>query len=1143
MVTSLIRLLLLNRLRLFDYLTQYEILQVVNANHGLREEYFQRVCQVRVERRKLLDLFRKEDRWKELFDCMKDPSKQLIVNQSKKVIQGINKHITIASKSEFLEGLKVFPVYSIIPQGLHFPSLHSLTIEYELYLFICELSEKNHYHFAIQSLDLFTFASSSSKIRKAVANWIEPYLQLVTKKLSIKDWPFINNNDKKKNGTNQFFPRLSSSLELLSFHSCASFRLDQRSLPNLQTLVLRATIITNLKDFTHLRVLELSHQSFLNAKEIPKVKKLILKKCLKIKHLNTLHGIEEVEINECNIKNYNNLFKDVKRLTVYICPIHKKMHLESHAEDDNTNQEINETLDEDHLFYDDQAQLNEDQFEEQDANIVNDVAYSTDIRLDLSQFPQLQHADIFDYLFEGISGSLISKPFSKTLRTLKLEEFRVPTDLSYYCANIDTLELTNCDNITSLEGLGKVRRLSLIGLDELESLDGLGGNYNGTNSENCGNQYVRISYCNDDITDFSPLKHIKEVEIESCGGFTDGFEVDHVHTLTLRSCRNIVDISMLHEVQRLKLYECDKILSLNGLENVSNLTFERCRHLQLQQHQEPVYKKDYGVRIILDVLTGLPDSLYPLILQYLENKDQLSVIHSNCYLYQRLIRQYRIFQIKVDYGRPIEAFFVDVLFREKVFDRIEDTSKQLKFKEHEKFDGFYDLPNFSMNGWSEVEVYVSTLPTLLHCSDVFPMISSLHVSDFYPREWRSVDREAFISFISRVKDQLTLRNMAINFSLHLPMTLKHLTFDHCFVLVEKLQMNLLMNLRTLTIQNNTKLFYLKLLNVNNHNLDRLTLRNLEQIINLKLFNTVKELYLYHCNRLRNIITLQDNEKIVIDLSQRREPVQNYNSNNDNDGEEEDDDGGNDSGSDDGYNMINNNTDDTFINLLYCFRNSKNIELSFINHKIAIDLSYCHKVQRFSLKGSSLHLISNTEIEETTSPSFYTKNIPTSLRVLKLHGIKNLTTLGSGNFDHLQSLELVRCDDVTSLLGLGNIPFIRLEDLRCLSSLEGLGNRNHKVILKEIRCKDFIPVKRVYDLTLISCPYFTSMPVGYDVKRLRVKRCGRLEYLRCEGLEQLEVFKCDYLKVIDGMERVKRLIIKDCVCLDDYPSDRKVKKAY
>lgn len=738
---------------------------------------------------------------------------------------------------------------------------------------------------------------------------------------------------------------------------------------------------------------------------------------------------------------------------------------------------------------------------------------------DLSQYSQLEKAT---FLTRGhvVQGPLISQSLPKSLRTLILMSYTDLDliDLSHF-SNLDTVEIGNSHQITSVLGLGNVRRLMLYALSGLTSLAGLGGNYNGTNGENCGNQYVKISLC-ENVTDFSPLKHVKEVDISYCKGFTNGFDVDHVYTLTITSCNNIVEVSMLHQVQRLKFIECDHIFSLEGLENVPEVRFERCHHLQLRHHKEPVFKKDYGVRVILDPLTSLADSLYPEILKYLENEDQLSMIHCNCYLYQRLIRKYRTFHMK--YYHVVDSFFKDSLFREKVLDRIEDTSKQLKLKEPSILGSFTDPTISCVNGWNELTSSVSSFVSLLEAfPNAFRAVSSLHLSNSY-RTQENIHNGNSISALNTtitVKDQLTLQNISISSLIKLPETMKDLILDHCVLSIENLH-SLLQHVRSVTIQNCTKLLNFDVNDFNN--LHTLTLKNMEQLINLKLFNKIKQLYVYNCHQLENIDSLQQNEKIVLDFSYDTVIVEQQNDHNNHVfgsygyADEED------------YDLLSPTKS---INLLNNFSESKNIELSFHGHKVGINLSDYSQVERFLLKGKF----------KMSLPSFYSKNIPPSLKVLKLHGIMNLETLGEGNFDHLQSIEIVRCS-LTSLVGLGNVPIVRLEHLENLKSLDGLGNRNEKVVLKRIKLMDFAGVRNVYDLTFIGCPYITSMPMVYGAKRLRFEGCSGLESLRCnKDLEKLEVYKCDKLKRIYGMNGVVKLIIKDCICLDDYPEVRSSRK--
>eukprot|EP01040_Poterioochromonas_malhamensis_P000708 gene708-757_t len=988
------------------------------------------------------------------------------------------------------------------------------------------MSKKNRYHFTVQTLDLFTFSSVTKPARAAVADWIDPYLCLATKSLSISSWPL-----------KRTFPKLSSTIETLSLKRCESIKLNY--IPSLQTLVLRETTLTNLQDFSNLKVLELSHQYDMKANDIPKVKKLILRKCVNMRNLGTIKGIEEVQIEDCNITNYCNLFRDVKRLSIDITEI-RDDYSDSEAEDDDrgfdsdsdeendensemddhSNSEDGEIQDNDDSDNDelDSSNNKEDsEVEEDDANSNDDQdsnnelflegllmmqnsdnyyepyendddAYdypsSEDIFLDLSHYSQLER--VFISIHEIlVSGSLISNGLAKTVKAADIRYYYGPLNISDF-TNLNTLKIIECSEVTSLVGLGNVRRITLTRLYELTSLTGLGGNYNGSNSDNRGNQYVEVSGC-DRIVDFSPLKHVKEVYISDCQGFRNGFEVDHVHTLTLSSCNDIIDISMLHRVERLKISYCDRITSLEGLENIRDLSYSNCRHLELRHHKEPVYKKDYGVRITLDLLTSLPDSLYPEILKFLHNQDQLSVIHCNCYLFQRLIRKYR--QFKIEEQSDLDGFFTDSLYREKILDRVEDSSNQLELLQlfeddddfgFECFNTSHDPTVCCPNGWSRIK-----LP-----ADIF-----LSLIEAYPNAFpKIINLELFTNLdLDSDRDEKVIHSL------------------------NTINMNNLI-LKSLTIQNSL------LSNISDFTyVEKLVIKEIQTPFDVTVLKNVKELHLINCWKIRNMITLQDNEVIVIEFpnSTEYDDLPFYNDANDND-------------------RYNNG----LIDLSHCFVNSKTIELEFHNdeNQVNIDLSYYDKVEHFSIRGNSISLSVDNAPEKpkkkrplrTKIPSFYSNNIPSSLKVLRLNGIKNLISLGNGNFDHLQSIEIEDCEKFKSLVGLGNIPSVRLSDLPSLTSLEGLSSRNQKVLVSFLDVTDFSPLKNAKDLTLLSCPNLTSTNTLANVKRLLINDCSQLSDLKgMKQLEQLALIGCDNVKSIKGLKGNVKLLVRDCSCLDDF----------
>lgn len=1145
---------------LFDYLTEYDILNLVCVNHDLRDEFFLEIYQVRLDRSQCLQFLRNAAKLKELLGRMTDSRKQISVNKSKEIFQDLDESLSLTNKNEFLQSLKQYPVYSLIPPKLSFPSLSSLTIEYEFFFFICEMSKKNRYNFTVQTLDLFKFSSVTKPARAAIADWIDPYLCLATKSLSISSWPL-----------KRTFPKLSSMIETLSLMRCVSIKLNH--VPSLQTLVLRETTLTNLQEFSNLKVLELSHQYDMKANDIPKVKKLILRKCVNMRNLGKIKGIEEVQIEDCNITNYCNLFRDVKRLSIDVTEIrddysdsededddrgfdsdsdeendeNSEMDDHSNSEDgeiqdnddndddefDSSNNEEDSEVEEDDVnSYDDQDSNNElflegllmmqnsDNYYEPYEN--DDDAYdypsSEDIFLDLSHYSQLER--VFISVHEiFVSGSLISNGLAKTVKAVDIRYYYGPLNISDF-TNLNTLKIIESSEVTSLVGLGNVRRLTLTRLSELTSLSGLGGSYNGSNSDNRGNQYVEVSGC-DRIVDFSPLKHVKEVYISDCQGFRNGFDVDHVHTLTLSSCNDIIDISMLHRVERLKITYCDRITSLEGLENIRDLSYSNCRHLELRHHKEPVYKKDYGVRITLDLLTSLPDSLYPEILKYLRNQDQLSVIHCNCYLYQRLIRKYR--QFKIEEQNDLDGFFTDSLYREKILDRVEDSSNQLEllqlFEEDDDF-GFelfntsHDLTVCCPNGWSRIKLPADIFLSLIEAyPNAFPKTINLEL--FTNLDLDSDRDEKAIHSLNTINiNNLILKSMRFPPSIQLPITLNQLTINNSPFLVKDLLY--LPHLKSLTIQNSL------LSNISDFTyVEKLVIKEIQTSFDVTVVKNVKELHLINCWKIRNMITLQDNEVIVIEFpnSTEYDDLPFYNNANDND-------------------RYNNG----LIDLSHCFVNSKTIELEFHNdeNQVNIDLSYYDKVEHFTIRGNAISLLDGASEKpikkrplRTKIPSFYSNNIPSSLKVLRLNGIKNLISLGNGNFKHLQSIEIADCEKFKSLVGLGNIPSVRLSDLPNLASLEGLSS-NQKVFLSFLHVTDFSPLKNVKDLTLLSCPNLTSTNTLTNVKRLLINDCSQLSDLKgMKQLEQLALIGCDNVKSMKGLKGNVKLLVTDCSCLDDF----------
>ncbi len=139
---------------------------------------------------------------------------------------------------------------------------------------------------------------------------------------------------------------------------------------------------------------------------------------------------------------------------------------------------------------------------------------------------------------------------------------------------VHELNILSCKNIIDISKLGRIHRLTVAVGDGNKrevpsSLEGLGQ----------GNSAISLSSFSK-IVDFSPLRFIYKVTLESCDGLVDGRDLSDVKILTISRCKNFQDTRDLGKVKHLALITCKKIERLIALENVANIHLEDCDWLE-----------------------------------------------------------------------------------------------------------------------------------------------------------------------------------------------------------------------------------------------------------------------------------------------------------------------------------------------------------------------------------------------------------------------------------------------------------------------------------------------------------------------------------------------------------------------------------
>ncbi len=200
----------------------------------------------------------------------------------------------------------------------------------------------------------------------------------------------------------------------------------------------------------------------------------------------------------------------------------------------------------------------------------------------------------------------------------------------------------------------------------------------------------------------------------------------------------------------------------------------------------------------------------------------------------------------------------------------------------------------------------------------------------------------------------------------------------------------------------------------------------------------------------------------------------------------------------------------FTNLTKCFKKTK---------KITIVL-YTPSVKLVSLKGKNDHIMLKNGLAAGI--------IPRTLKNLKLGGVRGATSFIG--FEHLQSVSLSYCPDITTLMGLEYVPSVSLQGLE-LKSLEGLG-KNKRVNIRDCgNIMDFSPLKYVNRVTLRGCLGFTDSSHLDHVTHVIIFSCKQLEDVNgLKNVKSVELSDCPLIRSVEALKDVKNLKVSKCELL-------------
>jgi hypothetical protein len=247
---------------------------------------------------------------------------------------------------------------------------------------------------------------------------------------------------------------------------------------------------------------------------------------------------------------------------------------------------------------------------------LNGCSNVTDVRA-LGRVPKLQlalcrHVNDISALGGGVQElslrqcdavtDLAALRTSLSLRELDLSSCTgLPSAELRHLPPLDRLVLSRCSQLTTLDGLTRVRELdvsfcknlralgsSLRGvhsivayrcekLEDIEVLENSAGHLAKVNLSGCAliSDVSVLAGCSK-LVDVSPLARARELDLSYCPRVEAVAVLKAVHTLSLRHCPNIRDVSALSKVHTLNLSGCVQLEDVSALRDVHELNLSDC---------------------------------------------------------------------------------------------------------------------------------------------------------------------------------------------------------------------------------------------------------------------------------------------------------------------------------------------------------------------------------------------------------------------------------------------------------------------------------------------------------------------------------------------------------------------------------------
>jgi hypothetical protein len=133
------------------------------------------------------------------------------------------------------------------------------------------------------------------------------------------------------------------------------------------------------------------------------------------------------------------------------------------------------------------------------------------------------------------------------------------------------------------------------------------------------------------------------------------------------------------------------------------------------------------------------------------------------------------------------------------------------------------------------------------------------------------------------------------------------------------------------------------------------------------------------------------------------------------------------------------------------------------------------------------------------------------------------------------VRLTSCGELSNVSTLGFVPVLHIDRCGPINSLEGLGGLkgNKDLFLRGINASDLTPLRGI-DKVLLSSYDFVSLGVSAleNIRHLKIYYGSFSEAVSVNNIRRLEIYRCQKLKSLGGLTKIRMLLLDNCHSLED-----------